>query len=351
MNNILKTSAVLLTLSMALTTGSALAKPASANQNNSVQPSVTSAGQQVFTIEINGTSLTDTGYQLPGGKEPLVPLRAMTEALGFKLEWNSKTKSVELSQGNIFTTVKAGEDRYVINRMYTTLGTAPVLKGDKLYVPASFASEVLHQSVSVKGASILIQTNIQDQEAVIDTGVITSVYQSESGKYNSVQIQGAGTDGMILTVGPDTVFKSADGGTLAFTDLHIGMTVQAAHSMISTFSLPPQTPTYSITVLDKKNQGDLLGTAGTAEEVLKDADGSISFRLKGDPLTDLSQSEIVLRLAKDTVVVNGRGEAMDSSSLVKGAKVIGFYTPMMTKSLPPIGTAVKIVVQPAPARP
>jgi hypothetical protein len=62
-------------------------------------------------------------------------------------------------------------------------------------------------------------------------------------------------------------------------------------------------------------------------------------------LSEISQSEIVLRVAADTVLVNGKGEAVEIGSLVKGAKVIGFYGPMMTKSLPPIGTAVKVVVE------
>jgi hypothetical protein len=253
MTNTLRTSAVLLALSLTLTTGTALAAPVTTSasvpqQNSNVPQAAAIAGQQAFTIDINGTVLTENGYLAPGGQEPLIPLRAIADALGFKLEWNDKNKSAELSQGNIFTTVKTGDDRYVINRMYTSLGTAPVLKDNKMYVPASFASEVLHQSVTVQGTSVLISTAVQNQESVTDTGVITAIYGKNG--HRSVQIQGAGTDGLVLNVGTDTTISSAEGTALAFTDLHIGMTVKAEHSIISTFSLPPQTPTYSITVLD-----------------------------------------------------------------------------------------------------
>jgi hypothetical protein len=84
------------------------------------------------------------------------------------------------------------------------------------------------------------------------------------------------------------------------------------------------------------------------EEVRTSDDGTTSLRIKGAGLGDQSPSEVVLRLAPTTELINVNGEAVEKSSLVKGAKVIGYYTGMLTKSLPPIGTAWKIVLQ-APA--
>jgi hypothetical protein len=339
MNNILKTSMALLTLSLALSTGAAYAAPTTNSIKKDSAPAATTVNQKTFTIEINGSALKETGFQTINGKEPMVPLRAVTEALGFKLTWNGKTKSTELVNGVIFTTVKANEDLYIINRMTTTLGTAPQLVGSILYVPASFLSEVIHQNMTVKENSIMI---INPEQHMTMTGVITGIYND--GKYQSVHIQGINTDGIILNVGEDTVIAMADGSKLELKDLHIGMTVKAEHSLIMTMSLPPQTPTYKITVLDKQKQNDLLGTAGTLEEVQKDNEGNISITIKGTGLNDLSPSEVVLRISKDTVLIDKDGEAVKSSALVKGAEVMGFYSPLLTRSLPPIGTAVKVVV-------
>ncbi|MNC68852.1 hypothetical protein D3C75_1194900 [compost metagenome] len=61
--------------------------------------------------------------------------------------------------------------------------------------------------------------------------------------------------------------------------------------------------------------------------------------MKGAGLTDSSPEEVVLRIAKDTVLQND-----GVSELTKGARVVGFYTPMLTKSLPPIGTALKMTL-------
>jgi hypothetical protein len=337
----LRTSAALLTLSLALTAGVVSAAPAATNSDQTkAAQSKTSTSVSTYTITINGATLSDTGFQPSGTKEPLIPLRTAAESLGFNITWNTATKAVDLNKGNIYTTVKSGEDRYVINKMYTSLGTAPLTKADRLYVPASFISEVLHQTVSVEGKSIVITSAA---EHVLETGVITAI--RNSGNTSSIQIKGTGTAGIVLNVSGDTVYGKTDGTKLALADLQIGMTVEAEHAMFATLSLPPQTPAYRITVQDTKIQTDVLGTEGALEEIIKAEDGSLSLRIKGNSLSDLSQSEIVLRLTDDTLLVNESGEAVEQSALVQGTTVIGFYSPVMTRSLPPIGTALKVVVE------
>lgn len=337
----LRTSAALLTLSLALTTGAVSAAPATTSSNQTIAAqNKAGAALSTYSIVINGTAVTDTGFQPSGTREPLIPLRTVAESLGFKIIWNTATKAVDLNKGNIYTTVKSGEDRYVINKMYTSLGTAPLTKSDKMYVPASFVSEVLHQTVSVEGKNIVITSAA---EHVLETGVVTAI--RNSGDTSSIQIKGTGTAGLVLNVSGDTVYEKTDGTKLALTDLQIGMTVEAEHAVFSTRSLPPQTPAYRITVQDTKAQADVLGTEGTLEEMIKAEDGSLSLRIKGSALSDLSQSEIVLHLTEDTLLVNGSGEAVEQSALVQGTTVMGFYSPVMTRSLPPIGTALKVVVQ------
>ena len=105
------------------------------------------------SVQVNGGAIPRAVFLL---FEPMLPLRAVTESLGFTLTWNQETLSVDLMKGNVFTTVKTGEDRYAINKMLTTLGTAPELVDNKLYVPASFISKVLHGSVTTEGASVSI---------------------------------------------------------------------------------------------------------------------------------------------------------------------------------------------------
>ncbi|MNV78342.1 Protease inhibitor precursor [compost metagenome] len=103
--------------------------------NTGKAPQATSStAAKTFTIKLNGSAISEKGFQNSSAQEPLIPLRTVAEALGFTVTWNTATKAVDLNKGNIFTTVKNGDDRYIINKMYTTLGTAPLTKENKLYV-------------------------------------------------------------------------------------------------------------------------------------------------------------------------------------------------------------------------
>ncbi|WP_246314519.1 copper amine oxidase N-terminal domain-containing protein [Paenibacillus foliorum] len=340
----MKKSLAVLTLSTMMTTGAAYASTDNVQPIKALTPVTIQAAMSTITINLNGESLTENGYQSPNAAEPMLPLRAVAEKLGYTLTWNQETLSVDLNKGPLFTTVKTGEDRYGINKMITTLGTAPDLSDNKMYVPASFVSKVLNESVTVQGNSVSITsvTLTEQQKKVQATGVITAI--RTEGKYSSVQIQGIGTEGLVLNVGDETLYQMLDGTKLSLSDLHVGLTVVAEHSLAATLSLPPQTPTSKITVLDPARQADLLGTAGQIEEVRSSEDGKTSILIKGTKLSDSSQSEIVLQLTDETSIINKNGESVEKAQLVKGAQVVGFYGPAMTRSLPPMGKAWKVVV-------
>ncbi|MGO4499495.1 hypothetical protein AB4114_26765 [Paenibacillus sp. 2RAB27] len=174
---------------------------------------------------------------------------------------------------------------------------------------------------------------------VQSTGVITSI--RTTGDNAQIQIQDTGTGGIVLNVSPETTYQMLNGTKLTLADLHVGLTITAEHSMAMTLSLPPQTSTSKITVLDTAAHKGALGTSGIIEAVREDG----SLLVKGQGLTEDAPGEVVLTVGTDTAIVDGKGIPIDKSALVKGANVIGFYGPMMTKSLPPISNAWKIVVE------
>ncbi|WP_246294396.1 copper amine oxidase N-terminal domain-containing protein [Paenibacillus planticolens] len=333
----MKKSLAILSLSAMMTAGTAYAAP---NNNVQILP-INAQIENSVAVQVDGVSISENGFLKAGTTEAMLPLRAVTESLGFTLAWNPETYSVDLTKGNLFTTVKTGEDRYTINKMLTTLGTAPELVDSKLYVPASFVSKVLHGSVASKGSTISISMK-EEAKKLQATGVITSI--RTDGDNAQIHIQGVGTDGIVFNVGKDTVYQMLDGTKLSLADLHVGLTVSGEHSMVMTMSLPPQTPTSKVTVLDAKTQAGMIGTAGVIEEIRSENKDDLSIRIKGEGLTETAPGEVVLHLTKDTAIVDKNGDKIEISALVKGANVIGFYGPALTKSLPPIGTAWKIVV-------
>lgn len=346
MNNNTKKISALMALSLALGGGSALAAP------NTTQPAplITAADQmaQSSTIKVlvNGAPIAD-GYKATADKEPMLALRSLTEALGYELDWNKADKSAELTQGNSWTRVVTGQDQYSVNKMLLTLGAAPEIINGTLYVPASFAEKVLHAQVTTTGNKVTIVLE-EAVKNVTELGVITRIHKDD--RYSSVQIGGAGQDGIVLNLNDDTVFKSAEGKEISLDDLTLGMNVEAVHSAITTRSLPPQTPTYQITVLDVAGSEaetpplEVLGTAGIVERVQTTAD-TTQIEISGTRLTEKAPEHIILNITDATQLVDHEGNPVELTELKEGAKVIGFYSPTLTRSLPPIGTAWKVVLE------
>lgn len=79
----------------------------------------------------------------------MIPLRQVAEGLGYELKWNQGAKTTEITRGNQWSMVTIGEDRYNFARMNIKLGTAPVLKDSKTYVPINFAEKVLIATVDI----------------------------------------------------------------------------------------------------------------------------------------------------------------------------------------------------------
>lgn len=71
----------------------------------------------------------------------MVPLRSISEKLGFKVE--SKGKTVILTKGNESFTITRGEKAFGYNKSLSTLSVAPSLKDTKTYVPVEFIEEYL----------------------------------------------------------------------------------------------------------------------------------------------------------------------------------------------------------------
>jgi hypothetical protein len=348
MKNNMKKVSTLMALSMALSGGAAYAA-ALDNTAPPVKQSIVSTSNSVagtVQVSINGTAVAD-GYWSKDNQTAMIPLRALTEALGIELQWNKADKSAELTRDALWTQVFTGKDRYSVNKMLLTLGTAPEIKDGTLYVPAVFAEKVLHAQLTTTGNQVSI-TSEEEVKTVTERGVITRI--SNQDQYQSIQIGGANQDGIVLNLSKDSQLLSAEGKELTLADLSIGMVVEAEHSLMTTRSLPPQTPTYKVTVLDTAAElaaqpKELFGTSGTIENV-NIKEGTVSqIEITGTRLTETAPDHVVLNLNKDTSLLDQNGEAVKAGQLTQGAKVIGYYSPMLTRSLPPIGTAWRVVVE------
>ncbi|MCY9692776.1 stalk domain-containing protein [Paenibacillus alginolyticus] len=86
----------------------------------------------------------------------LVPLRKVAEGLGYEVKWNQEKYAAELTKGAGWTNVSVGSDSYFYAKMApVTLGTAPVILNDTLYVPLKFVTDILHADVETGDAGAI----------------------------------------------------------------------------------------------------------------------------------------------------------------------------------------------------
>jgi len=77
----------------------------------------------------------------------LVPLRFIGEALGAKIDWDNKTRSVSYTTSDKVVILTVGKTSATINGKNYTLDCAPVIVNDRTLVPVRFISEALGASV------------------------------------------------------------------------------------------------------------------------------------------------------------------------------------------------------------
>ena len=73
----------------------------------------------------------------------MVPFRVLGEAFGAEVDWNQEAQSVTYTVGDTEIVMTIGENTYTLNGEEQTMDTAPVLSGDRTYVPVRFVAEDL----------------------------------------------------------------------------------------------------------------------------------------------------------------------------------------------------------------
>lgn len=141
-----------------------------ANDTEMLTAAPTAASGYTLTI---GTEKIDADT-FTSGKCIMLPLRATAEKLGFKVIWNGGNQSIDLDDGEVNTKVYIGKDNYYMASSTaigmsapTALGAAPVLKGDKTYVPAGMFEILCGKgSVAVKDSSVVINKDADNSAQI-----------------------------------------------------------------------------------------------------------------------------------------------------------------------------------------
>ena len=79
----------------------------------------------------------------------MVPIRALTETFGAKVDYDNDAKTVTIVDGDTTVVMTIGEKTYTVNGEEKTMDVAPVIgSGDRTYVPVRFVAEALGYKVT-----------------------------------------------------------------------------------------------------------------------------------------------------------------------------------------------------------
>ena len=114
------------------------------NAENTVVMTIGSTDYVVNNDIVKG----DAAPYIDSAWRTMVPFRVLGETFGATVDWDQDAQSVTYIYGDTELVMTIGEDTYTINGEEFDMDTAPVLSGDRTYVPVRFVAEGLGYTVT-----------------------------------------------------------------------------------------------------------------------------------------------------------------------------------------------------------
>ena len=81
----------------------------------------------------------------------MVPVRAIAEAFGAKVNWQAKSETVEIELEGTFISMQIGNTMAMVGQSIYVLDAPPMIRHSRTFVPIRFISEALDSKVSWDG--------------------------------------------------------------------------------------------------------------------------------------------------------------------------------------------------------
>jgi len=170
----------------------------------------------------------------------MVPASIVLKEMGYEVVWKEDDKSVEISKGPHFTSIKVGENKYFKNKMAAkSLSHEPVIIDGRVLVPAEFFSEILNIGIRIHENNIILT----DAAAVIRSGFVSEIKKDSNGQISQINIS---NDLKNTDINSITVINVSSEFTIFNKEIKEGDQINAICSLITTMSIPAQTPGYII---------------------------------------------------------------------------------------------------------
>ncbi|MCH5209874.1 MAG: copper amine oxidase N-terminal domain-containing protein [Oscillospiraceae bacterium] len=120
-------------------------------------------------VNVNNTRMSFDVEPCIMNERTMVPMRAIFEVLGANIDWNGDTQTVTATRGSDKISLTIGSTVMTVNGTKKTLDSAPVMVDNRTLVPVRAISEALGSNVSWDDA--LKTVNITDNSGLVDLSV------------------------------------------------------------------------------------------------------------------------------------------------------------------------------------
>jgi hypothetical protein len=181
---------------------------------------VAQAAKNEAAIKVNGVAITPEIPPLAVSGRVMVPIQAISDALGAKLAWNSSERVAKVVKSGHVITFKVGSKTATIDKTQSSLSVPPMLIEGTVLVPARFISEALGAGVAWDTATSTVSITLADAKEGskandIYNQAIANLLNAKtysftgnvniSGKTQSILI---GTDSASISMNLEGIFRS-----------------------------------------------------------------------------------------------------------------------------------------------
>jgi hypothetical protein len=100
---------------------------------------------------VNGKAIALDASPFIFNNRTMVPVRAIAEAFGAKVNWQAKSETVEIELEGTFISMQIGNTMAMVGQSIYVLDAPPMIRNSRTFVPIRFISEALDSKVSWDG--------------------------------------------------------------------------------------------------------------------------------------------------------------------------------------------------------
>ncbi|MBZ9688812.1 hypothetical protein G9F72_021050 [Clostridium estertheticum] len=229
---------------------------------------------------------------------------------------------------------------------------------DGVKVKAYYGPAVTASIPPMSTANMIIVEQGEDKCGSCNYGIITDVSlmkenkettkdKTDKGRKEIMALMNNQIDTNLMISEKTKIVDSETGKVVSYKDIKKGVRVIAYYN-ITTMSMPPIATPQKIVILSNKQDKELSATAtGLISDIniLEGSKNELMISVKGEKSKDNIYGDINFIINSKTEIISDKsGNKLTIEAIKNDANVKVYYDGMLSKSLPPIGVAKKIVI-------